>query len=1054
MKQLKPGRPLWRQWMVAGAALGAVALGWAQSAPQPPINGLREQPQQWHALTQARVVVAPGQVLDNATVLLRDGRISAVGTQLAIPPGARVWALPGRTVYAGFIELNSHAGQTTPDKDAALPSQHALVRPERSAAAQGSGAADALQGLRELGFTAVLSSPAQGLFRGQGVLLATGGDADARQRVLVADVSQHLGLQWYRGHNATAYPNSLMGAVALTRQTLWDARWWGRAGADAAPNAALAALQAPLQGRQAVFMALNDEQDIGRATRLRDEFKLRMTLLGQGHEYRQLAQLKASAMGVVLPLNFPAAPEVEDPDLAQDIPLQQLQHWQLAPSNPALVAQQGIALALTSQGTAARDFWPHLRLAVRRGLKPEAALAALTTTPAAWLGQDKRLGRIAPGQLAHLVVARGDLFVDEQADIELTFVAGIAHSTEAWQRPDARGRWQLQAGGELIISGSPRQPQARLAQGGRCELVQRGDLLQLRWPCAAAEPGAGSDKAADKIMSWLALRLQGDGLHSAAEPDAPRWAQRLGAASATEAQTAKTEAKTEAKTDSAPDLSVLKRYPAGAYGSAEFSAAPPTVLLRGATLWTSTTAGRLPEHDLLLRDGKIAAIGKNLPAPNGAQVVDARGLHITPGLIDAHSHVAINGGVNEASNSVTAEVRIGDVIDATDVNLYRQLAGGLTTANVLHGSANTIGGQSQVIKLRWGQDAEGLKFVGAEPGIKFALGENVKQSNWGDNSKRYPKSRMGVEQLLRDAFRQAEQYRSQWAEWRQGKRKVEPRKDLQLDTLVELLERRRAIHIHAYRADEMLMFIRLAQEFGLKVAAFQHVLEGYKVAPEIAQLGAGASTFSDWWAYKMEVKDAIPYNAAMMSRAGVLTSFNSDSNELARRLNTEAAKAVRWGGMAEEDALALVTINPARQLGVALRTGSLEVGKDADVVLWSGHPLATSSKTLQTWVDGRKLYDHETDQRLQQQAKAQRSALLAQALPARLAALGRDAGAADGQKNANPRGSAKAPGADDDNALALALAELRLRQWLHEQARWRSSYSDAEGHQCTAELQP
>jgi len=384
---------------------------------------------------------------------------------------------------------------------------------------------------------------------------------------------------------------------------------------------------------------------------------------------------------------------------------------------------------------------------------------------------------------------------------------------------------------------------------------------------------------------------------------------------------------------------------------------------------------------------------------------------------------------------------VADVIDATDINIYRELAGGLTAANLLHGSANTIGGQNQVIKLRWGQDAESLKFKEAAPGIKFALGENVKQSNWGDgNNTRYPQTRMGVEQLLRDAFQAAREYDARWAEWKRNpKGSEQPRRDLQLDTLVELLQRKREIHIHSYRADEILMFTKIAKEFGLKVAAFQHVLEGYKVAKEIAAIGAGSSTFSDWWAYKMEVVDAIPYNGAMMQNVGVSTSFNSDSNELARRLNTEAAKAVRYGGLSETEALKFVTINPARQLGVGDRVGSLEVGKDADFVLWSGNPLATTSRAEQTWIEGRPYFSRSEDARLREQQRAERERLLAKAVTARLAA----GGSAGGRPGA--------PGGNE-SAGQLALDESRLQQWLHEQARYAESYGNGEWHECTEEV--
>lgn len=406
---------------------------------------------------------------------------------------------------------------------------------------------------------------------------------------------------------------------------------------------------------------------------------------------------------------------------------------------------------------------------------------------------------------------------------------------------------------------------------------------------------------------------------------------------------------------------------------------PRHLLVRNATIWTSGPEGRLEGADLLVERGKIVRIGRNLAAPAGAVVVDATGKHVTPGLIDAHSHIAIRGGVNEGTHIVTAEVRIQDVINSDDINIYRQLAGGLTAANLLHGSANAIGGQNAVIKLRWGATPQGLLFEGAPPGIKFALGENPKQSNWNVQQRRFPQTRMGVEQVIREAFLAAQNYRRRWQEFERSKAadRVPPRRDLQMEALLEILEGKRLVHSHSYRADEILMLIRLAESLGFRVASFQHVLEGYKVAQEIARHGAGASSFSDWWAYKYEVIDAIPYNGAIMWERDVVVSFNSDSAELARRLNLEAAKAVRYGGVPEEEALKFVTLNPAIQLGIDHRVGSLEPEKDADFVLWSGHPLSTYTLCEQTWIDGRKYFDREDDLRRRKEREAERAALLA-----------------------------------------------------------------------------
>ncbi len=416
---------------------------------------------------------------------------------------------------------------------------------------------------------------------------------------------------------------------------------------------------------------------------------------------------------------------------------------------------------------------------------------------------------------------------------------------------------------------------------------------------------------------------------------------------------------------------------------------PAAIVVRHATIWTSGPQGTLVDADMLVQKGKVVTIGKALAAPAGALEIDATGKHVTPGLIDCHSHAAIVGDVNEGTHITTAEVRIRDVVNSESVNIYRELAGGLTAANLLHGSANSIGGQNAVIKLRWGADPEALLLAGAPEGIKFALGENPKQSNWGAPGKRYPQTRMGVEQSIRERFLAALDYKREWDEYEKSShaaagaataaqaQKVPPRRDLQLDAIVEILEGKRLVHAHSYRADEILMLIHLADQFGFHVATFQHVLEGYKVADEIAKHGAGGSTFSDWWAYKYEVIDAIPYNGALMTERGVVSSFNSDDSELARRLNTEAAKAVRYGNMTEVDALKLVTINPAIQLHVQDKVGSLEPGKDADFVIWNGHPLSNYSLAEQTWIDGRKYFDRAADLAARKQLADERAALIA-----------------------------------------------------------------------------
>jgi len=398
------------------------------------------------------------------------------------------------------------------------------------------------------------------------------------------------------------------------------------------------------------------------------------------------------------------------------------------------------------------------------------------------------------------------------------------------------------------------------------------------------------------------------------------------------------------------------------------AAEPAQVLLiRNATILT-VTHGTLEKGDILIKDGRIAAVGSGLKGPADAQVIDASGQFVMPGIIDCHSHIAVDGDVNEGSVSVSSMVNIADVLNSDDPAIYRDLAGGVTTANILHGSANSIGGQTLVIKLRWGQPAAKLPLEGALPGIKFALGENPKRSNFRVSGMpdRYPTTRMGVEETIRGAFTEARDYKKSWDDYNKRvaageKNLIPPRRDLKLDPLVEVMEGKRYVHAHCYREDEILMLLRVAKEFGFRVQTLQHVLEGYKVADEIAAAGTGASTFSDWWAYKVEAYDAIPYNAALMTRRGVVVSVNSDDAAEATHLNQEAAKSIRYGGLTHDEALKLVTLNPAIQLGIEKRVGSIDVGKDADLAIYNRDPLSAYAVVQKTLIDGRVYFDREKD---------------------------------------------------------------------------------------------
>ncbi len=410
-------------------------------------------------------------------------------------------------------------------------------------------------------------------------------------------------------------------------------------------------------------------------------------------------------------------------------------------------------------------------------------------------------------------------------------------------------------------------------------------------------------------------------------------------------------------------------YPFTDYGSSKI-AAEEEIIFKNASVWTNEKEGVLGEADVWIKAGKIVAVGKNLNSPT-AKTIDAKGKHLTNGIIDEHSHLAIYRGVNECTQAITAEVRIGDVLNSEDLNIYRQLAGGVIGAQLLHGSCNPVGGQSAIIKLRWGKSPEELKIAGADGFIKFALGENVKQSNWGSAGSRYPQTRMGVEQVYVDAFTRAREY--------EKKMKLNPlltRKDLELETLLEILNKKRFISCHSYVQSEINMLMHVADSFGFKVNTFTHILEGYKVADKMKAHGVSASTFADWWAYKYEVVEAIPYNGAILHNMGVTTAINSDDAEMGRRLNQEAAKMVKYGKLSEEAAWKMVTLNPAKMLHLDKFTGSIKAGKDADLVLWNDNPLSIYAKPEMTFVDGICYFSLEKDKELREYIKKERNRII------------------------------------------------------------------------------
>ncbi|HAB18135.1 MAG TPA: amidohydrolase family protein, partial [Verrucomicrobiota bacterium] len=918
---------------------GIISAVWtslaAESLPPP---GFRPVAPTTHALVGAQVVPQAGTTLTNATIVIRDGRIVAVGTNVAPPADARVWDLTGQIIYPGFIDpyltlaatnrpvanrlrdTDQRAGANATASDGAagayrffgVPGQErdaggpgpgyavATITPERQMADQYSPDPKQLEELRELGFTAGNIVPSKGIIRGQSAFV-TLGDASPNDSIIRLNPSrgtaQHIAFEISGGEGV--FPSSLMGAIAAVRQAFFDARWWSDSQAAfvtdplhvrrAPLNAALQALQEPLR-HQPVFFEPGSVLMNDRARRLAMELGLSpVILVACGEEWRRPDLIQPEMGAYIVPLAFPALPKFPSDDGWEGVSLDELRAWDWAPENPALLRRRQADVALTTFGLSDRKaFRKNLRTALDRGLSEADALAALTLTPARYCQLDPLLGSIEPGKFANLTICDSKGYFDPEGKVLAVWVDGRPYSQATPEKVAA------------APTDAPKTDEAKAAQA-KAE-SKKTELRALARKRVARDPLAGRG--------------------------------------------------------------VLTN--------------PPAVWIRNATIWTCADQGVLSNANLLVRHGKIEAVGDATKPATEVFEVDGTDLHVTPGLIDCHSHSMILGSVNEGTLPSTAMVRIGDVVNSETDNIHEQLAGGVTVANLLHGSANPIGGQNQVIKLRDGVAPEDLKFTNAPAGIKFALGENVKQSNWGERfTTRFPQTRMGVPTFFQNRFTAAQQYVAAEKAWRDGgERGVRPRRNLELEALAEIIAGTRLVHCHSYRQDEIVVFLRAMESFGVRVATLQHVLEGYKVADEIAQHGAGGSTFADWWTYKYEVIDAIPYAASLMRDRGVLVSINSDSDDHARRLNFEAAKAVKYGGTPETEALKFVTLNPAKQLHIDRWVGSLEPGKDADFVIWSGHPLDSSSVCLQTWIEGKQYFDRAFEPVRSTALEAERNALL------------------------------------------------------------------------------
>ena len=939
---------------ISVVCLTLVEAGRAEILPP----GNRAVPPGTHALVGGKVVVRPGQMLSNATVIIRDGLIEMVGTNVAVPPGARVWDMKGMTIYAGFIDpyltlaSNSPAGGGHEESDTlragrffGLPvgkldpgnpgpgSELSAVTPEHRVAEGIAPDPKYLAAMREIGFTVGNIVPERGIIRGTSALIALS-DSNPNDAVIRPDVFQHVVFATEgRPEGMGEYPQSLMGMISAIRQSFYDAQHDAleRRTYEQSPqgrkrpqfNPAARALGPALRNEIPVAFEPKSPLMVATAAKIAHEFGLNCIMLASGQEWRRPALAAESGVSFIVPLEYPEISKMPEDDDWDALTLDQLRAWDWAPENAAVLRRAGVEVALTTaEIDDKKNFRRNLSFAIDRGFSQDDALAALTTIPAKLCGAAASLGTIEAGKFADLTVVEGKGYFDPESKVRAVWIDGSYYR----------------------VDNEPEKPES-------------------------------TNAASAKLASTNA---------PLSKPDSTNAAPLKAEASAKE----KTSGGKGGRGDKAAVERELRkkrvaRSPLDERGPLD---SPDSVLVTNATIWTCGPAGRLENASILIEHGKISQVAASVAPPSGALIVDGTGKHVAPGIIDPHSHSDILGGVNEGTLPSSAMVRIGDVINSESANIYYQLGGGVTEAHQLHGSANPIGGQCCLIKLRDGETGEQLKSADAPPTIKFALGENVKQANWGERAtNRFPQTRMGVQTFYENRFTAAKQYLQAWDDYRKAAEAnppvppLAPKRDLELDALGEILQGTRFIHCHSYRQDEILEFMRLMHSFAVRPAAMHHILEGYKVADEMAALGVGASSFADWWAYKFEVYDAIPYNGTLMHDRGVLVSFNSDSDDLARRLNLEAAKAVKFGGLSEVEALKFVTLNPARQLRVDGHVGSLEPGKDGDFVLWSKSPLDSTTVCLQTWIEGKKYFDRALDAKRMDALKAEHAALLAKA---------------------------------------------------------------------------
>jgi imidazolonepropionase-like amidohydrolase len=923
-------------------------------------NGIENQAINIYAIVNATTYINPDTKIEKCTLIIKNDILLNIGSKIDIPTNAIILDYYGSNIYPSFVETFTNFGVSEPRAEGSPQKEQPQLNTKRKGAFSWNEALrpdfesyknynkddKMAEEYRSIGFGTVLGHRMDGIARGTGVTISLNMES-SHKSILKNEAANFYSFK--KGTSNQSYPSSLMGCIALLRQAHLDADYYAKEGNKNEKNISLQAWN-DNKSLKNIF-AVDSKQEAIRVFSIGKEFNENYIIKGAGDEYQRIEELKKVGKQFIIPVNFPENYDVADIYDAWNISYDKLKHWELAPYNPMLLDKNGFELSLTTYGLKAKsDFFKQIIKAIKRGWTEKQALQALTINPAKIAGVDSIVGTLEKGKLANFIVTSGNIF-DENTIINQNWIQGKMYIIKPFAKEIFAGEYDIQFNKK------------------RYQLIISKDKNTIKTVGDTAVSNLTIDKTGNSLKFVLEENKQNVRFQGILENDLITGyaISEKGEKNVWYAKKIWKELKNE---NEAPKIDSMKYemssiiFPFAMYGNDKIPKAK-SYLITNATIWTNEKEGIIKNSDLIVQNGKITKIGKELICSD-CERIDATNKHVTAGIIDEHSHIAISRGVNEGTEAVTSEVRIGDVLDSDDENIFLQLAGGVTSSHLLHGSANPIGGQTQLIKLRWGYSQDELKFENWPGFIKFALGENVKQSNWGDdNTTRYPQTRMGVEQIIEDAFLRAEKYKIL-----KNSKKVF-RQDLELDALEEILDKKRFITCHSYQQGEINMLMKLAERHNFKINTFTHILEGYKVADKMKKYGVAAAGFADWWAYKYEVIDAIPYNGALLHSQGVLTAFNSDDAEMARRLNQEAAKAVKYGGVSEEDAWKFVTLNPAKMLHVDNKVGSLLEGKDADIVVWSDNPLSVYAKAMITIIDGVKFYDRNESTKKYEETKTE-----------------------------------------------------------------------------------